>query len=261
MRMNDASQATGVRASQDRNPLEGRLWQGGKSRSVATRQLCPKKIPARLRHGGRKLAQPRRAAPGNRDWRLPGWGRRAWRPRSTAHRESGLSICGQTHCRAPTKPRLVLIATSLPISAVGFRPKTFSVVAAERTSRYFPAAVLRDLYVPSNYGDSVISATALGLSGLGLALWPRLLLHHGPAHRTRLCVTRAACVSGACALTSPSCDPTGSSVRSVFQGFFTVSTWSSASSPVQSRKGTGGVQEILLDAGVSRRTVRAHGGR
>lgn len=143
----------------------------------------PSAAPARR---AETLAQPRRAAPRNRDWRLPGWGRRAWRPRSTAHRESGLSICGQTHCRAPTKPRLVLIATSLPISAVGFRPKTFSVVAAERTSRYFPAAVLRDLYVPSNYGESVISATALGLSGLGLALWPRLLLHHGPAHRTRL---------------------------------------------------------------------------
>lgn len=29
MRMNDASQATGVPASQDRNPLEGRLWQEG----------------------------------------------------------------------------------------------------------------------------------------------------------------------------------------------------------------------------------------
>lgn len=223
MRMNDASQATGVRASQDRNPLEGRLWQGGKSRSCRHPPALPEKNPsAAPARRAETLAQPRRAAPGNRDWRLPGWGRRAWRPRSTAHRESGLSICGQIHCRAPTKPRLVLIATSLPISAVGFRPKTFSVVAAERTSRYFPAAVLRDLYVPSNYGDSVISATALGLSGLGLALWPRLLLHHGPAHRTRPCVTRAACVSGACALTSPSCDPTGSSVRSVFQGFIHV---------------------------------------
>ena len=124
MRMNDASQATGVPASQDRNPLEGRLWQEGSLVLSPPASSARKKIPARLRHGGRKLAQPRRASPGNRGRRLPGSGRRAWRPLSTVHSESGLSICGQSHCRTSAKPRLVVIATSLPISAFGFRSKS-----------------------------------------------------------------------------------------------------------------------------------------
>lgn len=84
-------------------------------------ERTPSAAPARR---AETLAQPRRAGPGNRDRRLPGSGRRAWQPLSTVHSESGLSICGQSHCRTPAKPRLVVIATSLPISAFGFRPKS-----------------------------------------------------------------------------------------------------------------------------------------
>lgn len=47
MKMNDASQATGVPASQDRNPLEGRLLQGGKS-ALSPPANSARKIPARL---------------------------------------------------------------------------------------------------------------------------------------------------------------------------------------------------------------------
>lgn len=100
MRMNDASQATGVPAVPGQEPA-GRAVAGGSLVPVATRQLC-QKIPARLRHGRRWL---------NRGGLAPatgagGWvGAQAQRPLSTVH-ESGLHLRPE-YCGTAAKPGLL----------------------------------------------------------------------------------------------------------------------------------------------------------
>lgn len=105
MKMNDASQATGVPASPDRSPLGGRRPRGGQSaRSPARSPARPKSPGAAQARQARAPAHPRRAGPGDRGLGPTGWKRSASRPPSTANSELGLSISGHRFTTGPQAP-------------------------------------------------------------------------------------------------------------------------------------------------------------
>lgn len=215
-----------------RRPRTGTRWKGDCGRRgslvLSPPQLCPKKSQRGSSAARAETSSNRGGlAPATGAGGCPGRGAGPGDHSRSVHSESGLSICGQSHCRTSAKPRLVVMATSLPISA-GFRPKAFNVVAAEKGfPEYFPPLCCAIFTVPVTT-ESVISPTDLGLSpGLGLALWPRLLLHHSPAHRTRPASPRLRASRGLRPdVTFVRPDRLSCSQR--VQGFLRVSTYSSS---------------------------------
>lgn len=168
------------------NPLEGRLWREG-SLVLSPPASSARKESARLRHG--------RAETGST---AAGWPRQQG-PEAARVGAQGLATTLDSPQRVRPlhlRPESLQDLSQAPACCDGdvtsdlyfwFPAKKRSASLQPRElPGIFPPLCCAIFTVQSNYRESVISPTDLGLSpGLGLALWPRLLLHHSPAHRTR----------------------------------------------------------------------------